>query len=53
MSDGSGLHPGRLGTSDQWAPDEPRQRQAAQLLTKAGADQGLIPAWVEVGRRRR
>jgi HEAT repeat protein len=34
------------------APDEPRQQQAARLLIKAGADQGLIPAWVEVGRRR-
>jgi hypothetical protein len=34
------------------APDEPRQRQVAQLLIKAGADQGLIPVWVEVGRRR-
>jgi hypothetical protein len=32
--------------------DEPRQRQAAQLLIKAGADQELIPRWIEEGRRR-
>jgi hypothetical protein len=33
-------------------PDEPRQQQAAQLLIKAGADQGLLPGWIEEGRRR-
>ena len=32
--------------------DEPRQRQVAQLLIKAGADQKLIPRWIEEGRRR-
>jgi hypothetical protein len=32
--------------------DEPRRRQAADLLLKAGADQTLIPAWIEVGRER-
>jgi hypothetical protein len=32
--------------------DEPRQRQVAQLLIKAGADQELIPRWIEEGRRR-
>jgi hypothetical protein len=34
------------------ALDEPRQQQAARLLIKAGADQDLIPAWIEEGRRR-
>jgi hypothetical protein len=32
--------------------DEPRQRQVAQLLIKAGADQELIPEWIKEGRRR-
>lgn len=32
--------------------DEPRARAAAQLLIAAGADEALIPAWVEEGRRR-
>ena len=34
-------------------PDEPLLRQAAQLCRDAGADPGLIPGWVEEGRRRR
>jgi len=34
------------------SPGESRQRQAAQLLIKAGADRELSPAWVHVGRRR-
>jgi hypothetical protein len=33
--------------------DEPRQQQAAELLIKAGANQQLIPGWIEEGRRRR
>jgi hypothetical protein len=33
------------------SPDEPRQQQAAELLIKAGADQGLLPGWIEEGRR--
>jgi hypothetical protein len=32
--------------------DEPFARQAAQLCRLAGADESLIPAWTEVGRRR-
>jgi hypothetical protein len=39
-----GFHVGAL--------DEPRQRQAAGLLVKAGADEALIPAWEAEGRRR-
>jgi hypothetical protein len=31
---------------------EPRARCAAQLLIAAGADESLIPAWIEEGRRR-
>jgi HEAT repeat protein len=34
------------------SPHEPRQRQAARLLIKAGADQELIPGWIQEGRRR-
>ena len=30
----------------------PWEKQAAQLLIKAGADQELIPAWIEEGGRR-
>ncbi len=33
--------------------DEPLMRQAAQLCHDAGADEALIPAWIEEGRRRR
>jgi hypothetical protein len=32
--------------------DEARHNQAAELLIKAGADQELIPQWIEEGRRR-
>jgi hypothetical protein len=34
-------------------PDEPLKRQAAQLCRDAGADEALIPQWIEEGRRRR
>jgi hypothetical protein len=39
-----GFHAGDL--------DEPRARAAAYLCVKAGADEALIPAWIEEGRRR-
>jgi hypothetical protein len=39
-----GFHDGDL--------NEPRARSAAQLLIAAGADQSLIPGWIEEGRRR-
>ena len=39
-----GFHDGGL--------NEPRARSAAQLLIAAGADESLIPAWIEEGRRR-
>jgi hypothetical protein len=32
--------------------DEPRARAAAQLCIAAGADEALIPAWIEERRRR-
>ena len=32
--------------------DEPRVKTAARLLIVAGADESLIPQWVEEGRRR-
>jgi hypothetical protein len=32
--------------------DEPRRRQAAELCRLAGADEDLIPQWIEEGRRR-
>jgi hypothetical protein len=32
--------------------DEPRRRQAANLLLQAGADPSRIPAWIEIGRIR-
>lgn len=32
--------------------DEPRARAAAQLCIAAGADESLIPGWIEEGRRR-
>jgi hypothetical protein len=32
--------------------DEPLMRQAAELCRKAGADEDLIPRWIEEGRRR-
>jgi hypothetical protein len=34
-------------------PDEPLMRQAAQLCRDAGADEALLPAWIEEGRHRR
>jgi hypothetical protein len=39
-----GFHEGGL--------DEPRAKAAAQLLIAAGADECLIPGWIEEGRRR-
>lgn len=33
-------------------PDEARHLQAAQLCIDAGADRGLIPRWIDEGRRR-
>src|SRR6266536_5921294 len=33
--------------------DEPLMRQAAELCRAAGADEALIPGWIEEGRRRR
>jgi hypothetical protein len=32
--------------------EEPRSRAAAHYCVAAGADPGLIPRWIEVGRRR-
>ena len=32
--------------------DEPRARAAAQLRIAAGADESMIPQWIEEGRRR-
>ena len=39
-----GFHEGGL--------DEPRAKAAAQLLIAAGAEESLIPGWIEQGRRR-
>ena len=33
--------------------DEPLMRQAAELCRAAGADEALIPGWIEEGRQRR
>ena len=33
--------------------DEPRSKAAARLCIAAGADETLIPQWIEEGRRRR
>jgi hypothetical protein len=41
---GLGFHEGGL--------DEPRAKAAAQVLIAAGADESLIPRWIEEGRRR-
>jgi hypothetical protein len=41
---GLGFHEGGL--------DEPRAKGAAQLLTAAGADESLIPRWIDEGQRR-
>lgn len=32
--------------------DEPRARAAAQLCIAAGADESMIPQWIQEGRRR-
>ena len=40
-----------LGASEDEL-DEPRARAAAQLLVAAGANEALIPQWMEEGRRR-
>jgi len=42
---------GLLVGGGEGAPDEPRRRQAADLLLKAGADPDAIPRWIEAGRR--
>ena len=34
-------------------PDEATPRRAAALCRSAGADEALIPEWVEIGRQRR
>jgi hypothetical protein len=43
---------GLLEGSAGGQPDEPLRRQAAQLCRDAGADEALIPRWIEEGRRR-
>jgi hypothetical protein len=43
---------GILAGASEGTLDEPRRRQAADLLLKAGADPDLIPQWIEVGRHR-
>jgi hypothetical protein len=43
---------GILIGASEGRPDEPRARAAAQLCIAAGADESLIPGWVEEGRRR-
>jgi hypothetical protein len=40
-----------VGFAQEW--DEPRAAQAADLCRLAGADEKLIPRWIEVGRERR
>jgi hypothetical protein len=40
-----------LGASEG-EPDEPRSKAAASFCIAAGADQSLIPGWIEEGRRR-
>ena len=40
-----------LGASEG-EPDEPRSKAAAGFCIAAGADESLIPGWVEEGRRR-
>ena len=40
-----------VGFAEEW--DEPRAAQAADLCRRAGADEKLIPRWIEVGRERR
>jgi hypothetical protein len=45
----------RPGGAGRIAPerlDEPRARAAAQLCIAAGADESMIPQWIEEGRRR-
>lgn len=40
-----------IGFAAEW--NEPRARQAADLCRLAGADEALIPRWIEVGQERR
>jgi hypothetical protein len=40
-----------LGASEG-EPDEPRSKAAASFCIAAGANQSLIPGWIEEGRRR-
>ena len=44
---------GLLEGSAEGQPDEALKRQAAHLCRDAGADEALIPQWLEEGRRRR
>ena len=44
---------GLLKGASEGELDEPLARQAAQLCRRAGDDPGVIPAWIEEGRRRR
>ena len=43
---------GPLMGASEGRPDEPRSKAAAQLCIAAGADEALIPQWVEEGLRR-
>ena len=43
---------GTLLGASEGGLDEPLMRQAAELCRAAGADEALIPGWVEEGRRR-
>lgn len=44
---------GTLLGASEGGLDEPLMRQAAELCRAAGADEALIPGWVEAERRRR
>jgi hypothetical protein len=43
---------GTLLGASEGEPHEPRSKAAAGFCTAAGADESLIPGWVEEGRRR-
>jgi hypothetical protein len=43
---------GILLGADEGEPDEPRSKVAASFCIAAGADQSMIPGWIEEGRRR-
>lgn len=44
---------GTLLGASEGGLDEPLMRQAAELCRAAGADEALIPGWIEEGRRHR